>query len=302
MPGPIHVVAQLQGVAKSYVGRSVLRNFDLTLEAGAVVALLGPNGAGKSTVAGVMTGRFAVEAGTVSLFGRDPRDREARARLGVMLQAAGLPDTLTVAETLALHGGYFQRRLPLEAVLSQAGLVDLAARRCDQLSGGEKRRVQFGVAIAGRPDLLVLDEPTTGFDPEARRSLWRTVREKADAGAAVLLATHHLDEAEALADRVVVLAGGQIIADGTPAMIKSTVAATMIRVRSLVGLSVLRSLPGVTRVDSRGAETTLLTTHPRSTLEALFQTDGLLADFEVTGASLEDALVDLVATNRQEAV
>jgi len=301
MPDSAHFVARLQGVAKSYAGRSVLRDFGLTLEAGAVVCLLGPNGAGKTTVAGLITGRLAADAGTVSLCGLDPRDREARARMGVMLQAAGLPETLTVAEAVALHAGYFQRRLPIGTILAQAGLTDLARRRCDRPSGGEKRRVHFALAIGGAPDLLVLDEPTTGFDPQARRALWRTVREKADAGAAVLLATHHLDEAEALADRIVVVADGRIIADGTPAAIKAAVAATMIRIRTRLDVAVLRALPGVTRVDSRGADATLLTTHARGTLEALLRTDRALTDLEVTGASLEDALADLVATNRQEA-
>ena len=149
--------------------------------------------------------------------------------MGIMLQAGGLPETLTVAEAVDLHAGYFARRLPTAAVLEQAGLAALANRRCDRLSGGEARKVQFAMAIAGAPDLLVLDEPTTGFDPEARRAIWDVVRAKADAGAAVLLATHHMDEAEALADRIVVIANGGIIADGPPAAIKAQVAATATR-------------------------------------------------------------------------
>jgi len=295
------VIARLEGVAKSYAGRPVLKGFDLGLEAGAVVALLGPNGAGKSTVAGLITGRLAADAGTVSLFGRDPRDPEARARMGVMLQAAGLPDTLTVAEAVALHAGYFRRRLKTSDILAQAGLTDLAHRRCDRLSGGEKRRVHFAFAIAGSPDFLVLDEPTTGFDAEARRSMWRLVREKADAGVAVLLATHYMDEADALADRIVVVAGGRIIADDTPASIKAKVAGSMIRVRTQMPLAALMALPAVTKVDLRGADATLLTTKARVTLEALFGADPSLIDLEVTSASLEDALADLISSTGQEA-
>lgn len=302
MPEPSSpIVARLAGVAKSYPGRQVLKGFDISLEAGAVVALLGPNGAGKSTVAGLVTGRLSADAGHVSLFGRDPRDPEARARMGVMLQAAGLPDTLTVAEAVDLHAGYYRRRLKTKDILAQAGLADLAHRRCDKLSGGEKRRVHLALAIAGAPDFLVLDEPTTGFDPEARRGLWRLVREKADAGAAVLLATHYMDEADALADRIVVVAGGRIIADGTPAAIKAKVAGTMIRIRTRMTLAALQALPAVTKVDLRGADAALLTTHARATLEALFGADPALVDLEVTGASLEDALADIVSASEREA-
>jgi len=294
-------VARLECVAKSYAGHRVLQDFDLTLEAGSVVALLGPNGAGKSTVAGLVTGRLLPDAGSACLFGRDPRDPEARARMGVMLQAAGLPDTLTVAEAVALHAGYYRRRMKTTEILAQAGLTDLARRRCDRLSGGEKRRVHFAFAIAGAPDFLVLDEPTTGFDPEARRSMWRLVRDKADAGTAVLLATHYMDEADALADRIVVVAGGRIIADGTPAAIKAKVAGSVIRIRTRLTLAALKALPAVSKVELRGADASLLTTNARATLEALFAADPSLTDLEVTGASLEEALADIISMTGQEA-
>jgi ABC-2 type transport system ATP-binding protein len=298
---PSFIVAQLEGVAKSYAGQSVLNGFSFTLEAGSVVALLGPNGAGKSTVAGLVTGRLAADSGKVTLFDRDPRDAEARARMGVMLQAAGLPEALTVAEAVDLHAGYFKRRLKTRDILEQAGLTGLARRRCDKLSGGEQRRVHFALAIAGCPDLLVLDEPTTGFDPEARRAMWRLVREKADAGVAVLLATHHMDEAEALADRIVVIADGTTIADGPPAAIKAKVAGSTIRIRTELSLERLQTLPGAAKIDQRGADTAILTTNARATLEALFSADASLIDFEVAGASLEDALSQIIASTVKEA-
>lgn len=301
VPAPSAIVARLQCVAKTYPGRRVLKDFNLTLAPGSVVALLGPNGAGKSTVAGLVTGRLLADTGTVSLFDRDPRDPEARARMGVMLQAAGLPDTLTVAEAVHLHAGYFRRRLKTRDILAEAGLIELAGRRCDKLSGGEKRRVHFAFAIAGAPDLLVLDEPTTGFDPEARRAMWRLVRAKVDAGVTVLLATHDMDEAEALADRIVVVAGGRIIADGAPAAIKAQVAGRMIRVRTRLTLATLKALPAVTKADLLGADASLLTTNARATLEALFSADPALVDLEVTGATLEDALADIISINGQEA-
>ena len=302
MPSTLtHPVARLEGVAKSYSGLRVLSGFDLSLWAGSVVALLGPNGAGKSTVAGLITGRLAADAGKITLFDRDLRDQDARARMGVMLQAAGLPESLTVREAVHLQAGYFKRRLETGQILEQAGLSALANRRCDKLSGGEQRRVQFALAIAGRPDFLVLDEPTTGFDAEARRAMWAIVREKADAGTAVLLATHHMDEAEALADRIVVIAGGQVIADGPPAAIKAKVAGSTIRLRTGLAEAHLRMLPGVTRVEQRGADTALLSTDARATLQALFSADPSLVQFEVTAASLEDALAEIVANTVKEA-
>lgn len=295
---PSSLIASLEGVTKAYGAHRVLDGFDFTLEAGSVTALLGPNGAGKSTVAGLLTGRLRADDGRARLFGRDPSDQSARARMGIMLQAGGLPETLTVAEAVNLHAGYFARRLPTAAALEQAGLTALAGRRCDRLSGGEARKVQFAMAIAGAPDLLVLDEPTTGFDPESRRAMWDVVRAKADAGAGVLLATHHMDEAEALADRIVVIAGGRIIADGPPAAIKAQVAATAIRLRTRLPAERFRALPGVVRVETVGADLSLLTTDPRPTLEAAFALDPAVAHFEVTGASLEDALANLVRASR----
>lgn len=291
-------VAVLESVTKTYRGRRVLDRFAFVLEPGSIAALLGPNGAGKSTVAGLLTGRLAPDSGKVRLFGLEPRDQLAKARMGIMLQAGGLPETLTVAEAVDLHAGYFARRLPTAVVLEQAGLIDLADRRCDRLSGGEQRKVQFALAISGSPDLLVLDEPTTGFDPEARRTMWQVVRARADAGAAVMLATHHMDEAETLADRIVVIADGRILADGPPAAIKAEVAATMLRLRTRLAAERFRALPGVVKMDTVGADLTILTTAPRATLEAAFAIDPALTNFEVTGASLEDALSNLVSGNR----
>jgi ABC-2 type transport system ATP-binding protein len=296
------IIAALKGVNKAYGAHRVLEGFDFALEAGTVTALLGPNGAGKSTVAGLLTGRLRADGGRVSLFGLDPAEQRARARMGIMLQAGGLPETLTVAEVVGLHGSYFARSLPTAAVLEQAGLTALAGRRCDRLSGGEARKVQFAIAIAGAPDLLVLDEPTTGFDPDARRAMWDVVRAKSDAGAAVLLATHHMDEAEALADRIVVIAGGRIIADGAPAAIKAKVAATAIRLRTRLPADRFRAVPGVVKVETVGADLSVLTTAPRASLEAAFAIDPSLQHFDVTGASLEEALAHLVHANRTAAL
>lgn len=299
---PATNVAQLQYVSKAYGSERVLNDFSFALEAGSVTALLGPNGAGKSTIAGLITGRLAADAGKVSLFGLEPRDRRARARMGIMLQSSGLPDVLTVKEVIDLHASHFNRRLTIDQVIKEAGLVELADRRCGKLSGGEQRRVQFALAICGAPDLLVLDEPTTGFDPEARRAMWQLVRAKAEAGTAVLLATHHMDEAEALADRIVVIAKGGILADGAPAKIKAQVAGTIVRLRTKLPLSRFVDLPDMVKIEERGADVAILTTDPRGTLEAVFQIDPALQHFEVVSSSLEDALENLVkCQNIQEA-
>lgn len=299
---PATNVAQLQYVSKAYGSERVLNDFSFALEAGSVTALLGPNGAGKSTIAGLITGRLAADAGKVSLFGLEPRDRRARARMGIMLQSSGLPDVLTVKEVIDLHASHFNRRLTIDQVIKEAGLVELADRRCGKLSGGEQRRVQFALAICGAPDLLVLDEPTTGFDPEARRAMWQLVRAKAEAGTAVLLATHHMDEAEALADRIVVIAKGGILADGPPAKIKAQVAGTIVRLRTKLPLSRFVALPDMVKIEERGADVAILTTDPRGTLEAVFQIDPALQHFEVVSSSLEDALENLVkCQNIQEA-
>lgn len=297
---PSLYVARLEGVSKSYGVQRVLEEFSFELEPGCVTALLGPNGAGKSTVAGLLTGRLTADTGRVSLFGLDPRDRRARARMGIMLQSAGLPETLTVTELIDLHASHYARRMATDRVIEQTGLVDLADRRCSKLSGGEQRRVQFALAISGAPDLLVLDEPTTGFDSEARRAMWQLVRSKAEAGSAVLLATHHMDEAEALADRIVVIAKGAIIADGPPPQIKSQVAGSVIRLRTRLPAARFRNLPDVVKVEERGADLTILTSIPRPTLEAVFQIDPDLQHFEVVGASLEDALENLIMSQSEK--
>ncbi|MBX9575651.1 MAG: ABC transporter ATP-binding protein [Caulobacteraceae bacterium] len=292
------IVARLSAASKRFAGRSVLTDVDLAIRAGEIVVILGPNGAGKSTLAGLISGRLQPASGGVTLFGLHPRKPEARARLGVMLQDAGLPEGLTVREAVDLQAGYFRRRLKTADILEQTGLSALAKRRCDKLSGGERRRVQFALAIGGRPDLFVLDEPTAGVDPESRREIWRTVRAKAADGGAVVLATHHMDEAEALADRVVVIAGGRILVDGSPSLIKARAAGSTVKFRTAAPADQLAGLAAVIRASKDGAHATLLTTDPRSTLEALFVEHPAVSELEVASASLEEALADVVAAGQ----
>ena len=286
-------VARLDAVAKSYAGIPALRGITLALRPGEVTALLGPNGAGKSTAVGLLTGRLTPDGGSVRLFGLDPRRPAARARMGVMLQSAGLPDVLTVQELVELQSGYYRRPREVGETLTMAGLVGLEKRRAGTLSGGQGRRLQYALAICGEPDLLVLDEPTTGLDHEARRALWATVRAEADGGAAVLLTTHYLEEADALADRVVVIDEGTIVADGTPSAIKADVAGSTIRCRTRLSEAALRRLPGVRRVARDGGLASLLVTDAVSAVRALLSADEDLAELSVTAASLEDALQNI---------
>ena len=287
-------VGVLSGVVKRRGATLALNGLDLVIRPGQCVALLGPNGAGKSTSVALLTGRLRPDTGEAHLFGEDPRDVSARRRMGVMLQEAGLPRTLSVREQVQLFRGYYRTPRPLDEIIRLAGLEGLERRRCGALSGGQQRRVQFALAIAGRPDFLVLDEPTTGMDIEARRGLWSAVRAEIARGAAVLLTTHHLDEAEALADRIVVIDHGQVVADGSPEAIKSRVSGVAIRCRTRLSDAELSGLARVTGVSRDGGKVTLLTTSAPATLRELLARDEAVDDLTVSGASLEDAVTRLV--------
>ncbi|UYY59980.1 ABC transporter ATP-binding protein [Sphingomonas sp. S2-65] len=297
----IEAVGRLGGISKTFGSRLVLDNIALEIRRGEVTALLGPNGAGKTTLVGMLTGRLAPDHGHVALFGLDPARPAARARMGVMLQSAGLPDVLTVRELVALQSGYYRNPRQVAATITLAGLDGLEARPAGKLSGGQQRRLLYALAICGQPDLLVLDEPTTGLDHEARRRLWTTVRADADAGAAILLTTHYLEEADALADRIVVIDGGRIIADDTPSWIKAQVAGSTIRCRTALPDATLLSLPGIRSVARNGAATTLLATDGAASARALLGADSALSDLTITAASLEDALANLPTDTRKAA-
>ncbi len=283
----------LRRAAKRYGGTVALDGLDLEVAGAGVTAILGPNGAGKSTAVGLMLGRLLPDAGEVRLFGRDPRDLAARRRVGAMLQSATLPPQLTVREQVALFAGYYPSPLPVAEAIRLAGLTGLEDRRCRALSGGQQRRVQFALALVGRPDLLVLDEPTVGLDLEARRALWASVRALVAGGAGVILTTHHLEEAEALADRIVVIDRGRVLADDTAAGVKAMVATRTIRCRTALPDATLRAMPDVRSVARSGVHAVIATAEAERTLRALLGADPDLADLTVTGASLEEAFVSL---------
>jgi ABC-2 type transport system ATP-binding protein len=213
-------VASLKGVTKNYGLHCALSSLDLSMEGGKVLALLGPNGAGKTTAVKLMLGLLKPSNGEVMVLGGDPRNTDVRERMGAMLQAASVPETLRVSEHIDLFSSYYPKPLKMDDVLERAGLGKLRKRFYSDLSGGEQRRLMFALAICGDPDLLFLDEPTTGLDISARRGMWAQIRALKAAGKTVLLTTHYLEEADQLADRIVVLKSGKIAADGTPEEIK----------------------------------------------------------------------------------
>ncbi|MEU6081532.1 ABC transporter ATP-binding protein [Streptomyces sp. NPDC047108] len=206
---------------KSYGKVRAVTDLSLALHPGETVALLGPNGAGKSTTLDLLLGLRAPDTGTVRVFGTSPREAIVSGRVGAMLQSGGLMEEVTVRELVALACDLHPRPHPVNRVLAHAGLTAVADRRVDRLSGGQEQRVRFALATAGACDLVVLDEPTTGMDVSSRQSFWATMREEAQAGRTVLFATHYLEEADEIADRVIVLHRGRVLADGTAAAIKA---------------------------------------------------------------------------------
>ena len=291
------MVAELRHVSHHYGSVAALTDVSLSLHPGAVTALLGPNGAGKTTAVSLLTGLARPTSGQARLFDSDPQSLPARRRIGVMLQVSKVPETLTVREHLTLFSSYYSAPLSLMTLLDLAGLGEVADRRYGRLSGGQQQRVLFALAVCGNPELLFLDEPTVGMDVESRRTFWSAVRAFTAAGRAVLLTTHYLDEADAVANRVIVLSRGRIVADGTPAAIKQQVAGRQVRCRSSLSLAALLSLPGVVSAVPDGGGMLLTTTSADQTLRALVGADPGVCDLDVRGAGLEDAFVALTSAS-----
>jgi ABC-2 type transport system ATP-binding protein len=219
-------IAELQNVARHYGTVPALRGIDLVLEPGQLLALLGANGAGKTTAVRILLGLTNPTSGTAAVFGHPPASLSAKLRRGALLQVAKVPETIRVSEHIELFSSYYPKALPFADTVAAAGLQGLENRLFGDLSGGQKQRVLFALAICGRPDLLFLDEPTVGLDVEARRTLWKYIRRFVAQGGSVLLTTHYLDEADALADRIAVIDQGRIIAEGSPSEVKRMGAST----------------------------------------------------------------------------
>ena len=266
------VLACLRRAGKQYGKLRALEGLDLSLRAGQVTALLGANGAGKTTAIGLLLGLLRADSGSAALFGRDPRELSARRGIGVMLQSAGLPERLRVGELLAQACSYYPHARSVADCVALAGLDGLLDRRYGMLSGGQQRRVQFAIAVCGRPRLLFLDEPTVGLDLPARQRLWASVRMLANEGTAVVLTTHYLEEAGHLADRVCVLLRGRIVSDGSVDELRARVATRRIRCTSTLEAQAVAAWPGVRQVQREGAQ---------------------LSALEVQAAGLDEAFCDL---------
>jgi ABC-2 type transport system ATP-binding protein len=293
------VIASLHGASKTFGEVQALRQVNFAVRAGELVALLGPNGAGKTTAVKLFLGLANPTSGTVSVFGGDPIHAEVRTRIGAMLQVAKVPETLRVREHIDLFSSYYPNPLPLAETLAAAGLQDIKDRVFGELSGGQRQRVLFALALCGDPDILFLDEPTVGLDVESRRVLWEEIRKLIARGKTVLLTTHYLEEADALADRVVVINRGEIIAEGTPAEIKASTAGRRIRCVSSLDIETVRSLPGVNEVrrDRDALEIRAASAEP--ILRELLARDTGLSGVEVTSAGLEEAFLALTLEHNQ---
>lgn len=288
-------VARLHSVTRRYGTTTALDNFSMELRAGEVVALLGPNGAGKTTAVRLLLGLISAQSGTVRVLGRDPRDADARTRIGAMLQVTRVPEMLRVREHIDLFRSYYPNPLPADEVVRIARLEGIGDKLFGALSGGQKQRTLFGLALCGNPDLVFLDEPTVGMDIESRRALWDEIRALSAAGKSVLLTTHYLEEADMLAHRIVVINKGQVVCEGTPAEIKHRVSGRRIRCVTQLDPEFLATLPSVADVQQDREAVVILAEHPEKVVREMLLRDETLHGLEVSAAALEDAFLALTS-------
>ena len=292
----------LEGIHKSYGSVQAVRGVDLLIAPGEVVAFLGPNGAGKSTTVDMLLGLSRPDTGSVHVFGTDPVRAVQAGRVGAMLQGGGLLPDVTVRQLVSVIAALHRRPMPVPRVMELAGITDIAGQKTTKLSGGQTQRVRYALALVPDPDLLVLDEPTVAMDVEVRRAFWSSMRVFAEAGGTVLFATHYLDEADAFADRVVVLDNGVIVADGTGSQIKASVGGrTVSAVLDAVPSDAVAVLPGVSAVEHRAGRTLMHCDDSDACLRALLSRYPDAHDIEVAAAKLEDAFLQLTSKDHQEA-
>ena len=280
---------QASGLTRRFGDQTALDAINLSVDGPGVLALLGPNGAGKTTFVNSALGLVRPSQGSLTVFGAPPGSKSARSRIGVMMQDAELPDLLTAREQINLFASYYPAPRSVDEVIALCELTAFADRRYAKLSGGQKRRVQFALALIGAPQLLFLDEPTTGLDTDARRGLWSIVRTAANEGARVVLTTHYLEEADALADRVAVLKAGRIIADGSTPDLRHQVGGSLIRCATRLDQGQLGALPAVRRARRAGRYGEMVSANAVATLKALFAADPELDDLSVRQPTLEEA-------------
>jgi ABC-2 type transport system ATP-binding protein len=285
---------EAQNLRKSYGSIEAVRGIDISIDAGETVALLGPNGAGKSTTIDMILGLAEPDGGTVSVLGGSPSAAIDAGWIGAMLQTGALIRDLSVGELIAMVASLYPEPLDVGETLELTGLTEIAEQRTQKLSGGQAQRVRFAVALVSNPKLLVLDEPTVAMDVEGRRSFWTTMRDEAARGRTILFATHYLEEADAYADRAVLMAHGQVVADGPPTEIKAMVGSRTIRA-TLPGadLDVLGQLPGVSAAERRGEAVVLACADSDAAIRALLAVCPEARDIEIAAAGLEEAFLQL---------
>jgi ABC-2 type transport system ATP-binding protein len=288
-------LASLSGVKKRFGAVTALDGLDLQVRAGELLSVLGPNGAGKTTAIAILLGLQQADAGEAKLFGRSPHDLSARRGVGVMMQEVQLPDALRVGDLIRQVSAYYPDPLPFDEAVARAGVEKLVQRPYAKLSGGQKRQAQFALAICGRPRLLFLDEPTTGLDVTARETMWATLRGLVKDGVSIVLTTHYIEEAEALADRVVVMAKGRSIAEGTVKDIRALVVRKRIDCATATESAAIEAWPGVTAVVRDGAHVSITTTDAEGVVRRLLAADPDLSDLEVRRAGLSEAFAELTS-------
>lgn len=287
---------ELVQVSKHYGSLQAVDNLSLEVVTGEIVALLGPNGAGKTTTLSMMMGLCSPTQGRIEVFGQDPRSASARQRIGAMLQESDVPGMLQVQELLELFSSFYSTALDIPSLLNLANLTDQAKKMAHQLSGGQKRRLMFALSMVGNPDLIFLDEPTVAMDVQSRNAFWEAIRGFQSMGKTIVLTTHHLEEADALSDRIVVIDQGRVLAQGTPTEIKTRVGGSKVRFRSEgLTLPTLESLPKVGRADIQNGVAQFYSAEPELALKALFSIDVPIHDLEVSHASLEEAFLSITA-------
>jgi ABC-2 type transport system ATP-binding protein len=294
-------LASLTGVQKKYGPLAALDGFDLAVKRGELLALLGPNGAGKSTAISILLGLQNTDQGVARLFDHEPSEIEGRRRTGVMMQEVMLPGVMTCRELLEQVAGYYPMPYDVDAVIKRLSLESIAERRYDKLSGGQKRQLQFGLALVGRPELMFLDEPTVGMDVQAREALWRVIRDLLHEGCSIVLTTHYLEEAEALANRVVVMARGKVVSTGTVDEIRASVSRKQVSLVSRLSAEHVRGWPEVLSVAVERDRLQITTRAAEPLLQRLFREDPDLADIEVRRAGLAEAFTELTTENAKEA-
>lgn len=289
----------LKDVRKHFGDVQAVRDVDVSIASGEIVAILGPNGAGKTSTIDIILGLSRPTSGQVSIFGLRPRQAVARGLVSAVMQTGGLLKDLTVRETVQYTASLFAQREPVAGVLERAGITQIADRRVGKCSGGEQQRLRFAMALVSDPELLVLDEPTTGMDVEGRRSFWASIRKDAAQGRTVLFATHYLEEADAYADRIILLRHGQKIADGTASQIKAMAAGRTVRA-TLAGASEaeLRAIPGADSVEIRG-DTVLVHSGDSDAVARYLLTHTPARDLEITARGIEDAFLALTGDDAE---